>query len=119
MSPRHAAKGGRRWRYYVTQAVLQGRKHEAGSVARVPALKIERWVAKSVRAASSSSKRQGWQELHQPKARCHGASTDAPTAPQTDYAVILRAAIERSSCLERQSRSSLPRGWRVTTNLAS
>ena len=34
MSPGHAAKGGRRWRYYVSQAILQGRKHEAGSVAR-------------------------------------------------------------------------------------
>ena len=95
MSPSHAAKGGRRWRYYVSQAVLQGRKHEAGSVARVPALKIERWVAEAVRAASSASNRQGWQELHQPEASCHGASTDAPTAHPTDYDVILRAAIER------------------------
>ena len=34
ISPSHAAKGGRRWRYYVSQAVLQGRKREAGSVAR-------------------------------------------------------------------------------------
>src|ERR1700688_3870531 len=40
MSPSHAAKGGRRWRYYVSQAVLQGRTHEAGSVTRVPALEI-------------------------------------------------------------------------------
>ena len=52
MSPSHAAKGGRRWRYYVSQAVLQGRKHEAGSVARVPALEIERRVAEAVCAAS-------------------------------------------------------------------
>src|SRR5271163_1316826 len=66
MSPSHAAKGGRRWRYYVSQAVLQGRNHEAGSVARVPALEIERRVAEAVRAASSAFKRQGWQELHQP-----------------------------------------------------
>ena len=42
MSSSHAAKDGQRWRYYVSQAVLQGRKHEAGSVARVPALEIER-----------------------------------------------------------------------------
>jgi site-specific DNA recombinase len=28
MSPSHATKGGRRWRYYISQAVLQGRKHE-------------------------------------------------------------------------------------------
>ena len=55
MSPSHAAKGGRRWRHYVSQAVLQGRKHEAGSVARAPALEIEPRVAEAVRAASSAS----------------------------------------------------------------
>ena len=60
MSSSHAAKGGRGWRYYVSQAVLQGRKHEAGSVARVPALEIERRVAEAVCAASSASNRQGW-----------------------------------------------------------
>jgi site-specific DNA recombinase len=76
-------------------AVLQGRKHEAGSVARVPALEIERRVAEAVRAASSASKRQGWQELHQPKASGHGASTDSPAAPPSDYDAALRAAIER------------------------
>jgi site-specific DNA recombinase len=95
MSPSHATKGGRRWRYYISQAVLQGRKHEAGSVARVPALEIERQVAEAVRAASSVSKRQGWQELHQPKASGHGASTDAPAVPPSGYDATLRAAIER------------------------
>jgi len=29
MSPSHAAKGGRRYRYYVSQAILQGRKHRS------------------------------------------------------------------------------------------
>jgi len=37
MGPSHAAKGGRRWRYYVSRAVLKGRKQDAGSVSRVPA----------------------------------------------------------------------------------
>jgi site-specific DNA recombinase len=78
MSPSHAAKGGRRWRYYVSQAVLQGRKHEVGSVARVPALEIEARVAEAARAASPASNRQGWHELHQPKASARGASTDSP-----------------------------------------
>jgi hypothetical protein len=55
MSPTHAAKKGRRWRYYVSQAILQGRKHEAGSVERVPAIEIERRVAEAVRGASSAS----------------------------------------------------------------
>ena len=95
MSPSHAAKDGRRWRYYVSQAVLQGRKHEAGSVARVPALEIERRVAEAVRAASSASNGQGWQELHQPKASGHSASTDSPTMRPSDYDATLRAAIER------------------------
>jgi site-specific DNA recombinase len=95
MSPSHATKGGRRWRYYVSQAVLQGRKHEAGSVARVPALEIERRVAEAVRAASSASKRQGWQGLHQAKAGGHAASIDARAVRPSDYDATLRAAIER------------------------
>jgi site-specific DNA recombinase len=41
MSPSDAAKGGRQWRYYVSQAFLQGRKQDAGSVARAPAEEIE------------------------------------------------------------------------------
>jgi hypothetical protein len=54
MSPTHAAKGGRRWRYYVSQAILQGREHEAGAVARVSAFAIEQKVAEAVRVALSS-----------------------------------------------------------------
>jgi hypothetical protein len=37
MSPTHANKKGVRYRYYVSQALLQNRKAEAGSIARVPA----------------------------------------------------------------------------------
>ena len=95
MSPSHAAKGGRRWRYYVSQAVLQGRKHEAGSVARVPALEIEARVAEAVRAASPASNRQGRRELHQPRASGHGALTDPPAVHPSGYDATLRATIER------------------------
>ena len=41
MSPSHANKKGVRYRYYVSQAVLQKRKGEAGSIARVAAPDIE------------------------------------------------------------------------------
>jgi DNA invertase Pin-like site-specific DNA recombinase len=58
MSPSHAAKGGRRWRYYVSQAILQGRKQDAGSVARVAAGEIERRVCEAVRDVLSVSDRQ-------------------------------------------------------------
>jgi site-specific DNA recombinase len=95
MSPSHAAKGGRRWRYYVSQAVLQGRKHEAGSVARAPALEIEARVAEAVSAASPASNRRGRQELHPPKASGRGASTDSPAVRPSDYDATLHAAIER------------------------
>jgi hypothetical protein len=37
MSPTHANKRGVRYRYYVSHAILQNRKAEAGSIARVPA----------------------------------------------------------------------------------
>jgi site-specific DNA recombinase len=55
MSQSHATKKGRRWRYYVSQAILQGRKQHAGSVARLPALEIERSVAEAVRGTLSAS----------------------------------------------------------------
>ncbi len=41
MSPSHARKNGARYRYYVSQALIQHRKTEAGSVARVSAPEIE------------------------------------------------------------------------------
>jgi site-specific DNA recombinase len=54
MSPSYATKNGRRWRYYISQSILQERKHEAGSLARVSAPEIERKVAESVRAVLSA-----------------------------------------------------------------
>jgi hypothetical protein len=41
MSPTHAVKKGVRYRYYVSTALVQGRKADAGSVARVPAKEVE------------------------------------------------------------------------------
>lgn len=48
MSPSHANKKGKRYRYYVSQAVSQQRKHEAGSVTRIPAHDIEALVLEKV-----------------------------------------------------------------------
>src|SRR4029077_2687171 len=49
MSPTHANKRAVRYRYYVSHAILQNRKAEAGSIARVPAPEIETLVCDSVR----------------------------------------------------------------------
>ena len=49
MSPSHAVKkGGQRYLYYVSQAILQGRTQEAGSVARLPAPDLERLVTEAI-----------------------------------------------------------------------
>ena len=50
MTPTHAQKGSRRYRYYVSQAVLQG-KADRGSVSRLPAPEIEAIVVGALRAA--------------------------------------------------------------------
>ena len=49
MSPSHANKKGVRYRYYVSQGVLQNRKTEAGAVARIAAPEIEDLVVAAIR----------------------------------------------------------------------
>jgi DNA invertase Pin-like site-specific DNA recombinase len=49
MTPSHSRKKGVRYRYYVSQAVLQSRKHQAGQVFRVPAPEIEAVLERFVR----------------------------------------------------------------------
>ena len=48
MSPTWARKGSKRWRYYVSQAALQGDKSKAGSIIRVPAPELEALVTEAV-----------------------------------------------------------------------
>lgn len=45
MSPSHARKNGARYRYYVSQALIQHRKAQAGSIARISAPEIEAAVS--------------------------------------------------------------------------
>src|SRR5271168_5166069 len=49
MSPSHSRKGGARYGYYVSSALIQGQPQSAGSMARVPAAKIEAVVLDAVR----------------------------------------------------------------------
>jgi hypothetical protein len=50
MTPSHATKRGVRYRYYVSQAVLQRKATEIGRVARLPAPEIEALVVQALRA---------------------------------------------------------------------
>ena len=49
MSPSHSRKKGVRYRYYVSQAILQSRKAQAGKVFRVPAPDIEALIERFLR----------------------------------------------------------------------
>src|ERR1700730_4783288 len=49
MRPSHANKRGVRYRYYVSQAVLQNRKTQAGSITRASASDVEELIIAAVR----------------------------------------------------------------------
>jgi hypothetical protein len=49
MSPTHTRKGGIKYRYYLSSAILNGVAERAGSIRRVPALDIEAAVIRAVR----------------------------------------------------------------------
>jgi site-specific DNA recombinase len=50
MSPSHTTKNGVRYCYYVSSPTAQGRKNEAGTIARLPAREIEALVMDAIRA---------------------------------------------------------------------
>ena len=49
MSPSFSSKNGARYRFYVSSAILRGRKMDAGSVARVSATDIEQTLINALR----------------------------------------------------------------------
>jgi hypothetical protein len=49
MTPSHSNKNGVRYRYYVSHVLLQRRKTDAGRVARVPAIQLEKLVVETIR----------------------------------------------------------------------
>ncbi len=57
MSPSHAVTRGQRYRYYVSQAVLQDRPQEAGSIARLPARELEQVVTNAMFNALAGDER--------------------------------------------------------------
>ena len=63
MSPSHALKKGRRYRYYVSQALLQGRKDSAGTVSRVSAPMIEELIERQARGWIPKADQSNWGQL--------------------------------------------------------
>jgi len=61
MSPSHARKAnGRRYRYYVSQAVLQGRHEGAGSIRRISAEAIETLIERTLCKSLPKAKQAEW-----------------------------------------------------------
>jgi hypothetical protein len=50
MSPSHSRKGGARYCYYISSALVQGQPASTWSVARMPAAKVEALIVDTVRA---------------------------------------------------------------------
>src|SRR5262249_4323391 len=53
MSPTHTMRRGNRYRYYISQALLRGRRQDAGSRSRVGADEVEQLVVDALRCPSS------------------------------------------------------------------
>jgi site-specific DNA recombinase len=49
MTPSHARKNGKRYRYYLSSSLIQGQAERAGSVRRVSAPEVETIVIEAVR----------------------------------------------------------------------
>ena len=56
MGPSHAAEGGRRWRYYISRAILKSCNSDAGSITRVPAAQIEKQVFDAIQSVIASKR---------------------------------------------------------------
>ena len=111
MSPTHANKAGVRYRYYVSQALLQGRKNEAGSVSRVGASEVENARVLTALCTRSPTGRYGSSRSHWPRAdrgasRSHRRHAEASsyhccvirkrrTAPQDHHPVSSHASPAR------------------------
>ena len=55
MSPTHSTRNGRRYRYYISQAIPQYREQEAGSVTRIPAQAIEGIITDQIKSLFENS----------------------------------------------------------------
>ena len=79
MTPTHANKKGVRYRYYVSHAILQGPKSNAGSVPRVSGPDVEKLIVEAIRANRA----------------CNPIDLDRDVVDQhLGRAVILKGAIE-------------------------
>ena len=101
MSPTHARKGGIKYRYYLSSALIDGRSEQAGRVSRVPAAEIETIVARSAREHLNLSQAVGDKtiidthvrrvEIHPQQLSihlCESAASDATSKKSRSFACL-------------------------------
>lgn len=66
MSPSYSTKKGARYRFYISSALLRGRKAEAGSLSRISAIDLEGAVLKTIRASQPTDAQLSDAELINP-----------------------------------------------------
>jgi len=108
MSPSYTVRRGRRYPYYVSQALLQNDRRRAGSIARVPAEEIERLVHRALSSAgedcSSAEALRNRVErviVHTDrveifKATTHDALADAEETPASRTVVVMAKLAHRN-----------------------
>jgi len=123
LSPAHAGKAGRCYRYYVSQAVLQNRPEEKGSVTRVPAHDLEKLVTERIASFLGSPTTIGEKvfmsgdDATSQKTMLDAAERvssswsglDEGTRPRLVRALMLRAIVSSRSLIVILSRTALRR----------
>jgi site-specific DNA recombinase len=94
MSPTHTNKGGARYRYYVSQAVLQ-KEQPTGSISRVPAPEVEALVISALR--NHVSRADTDQHFTQDDRELVERYLDCVTVTPNEITVRLRETIEKTT----------------------
>lgn len=55
MSPSHSNTRNRKYRYYVSQAIIQHRKNETGTISKIPAGEIEKFITQEIKEFISNT----------------------------------------------------------------
>jgi site-specific DNA recombinase len=103
MTPSHAVKNGKRYRYYVSQALLQHRTHRTGQEARIPAHEIEALVVGQLQAL-----------LHDPGALFDLLADETPDLAELH--ALLAAAADLAQSWATLAPAALRRFVRAITN---
>ena len=108
MSPSHVRKGGIKYRYYLSSALLHGAAERAGSVRRVPAADIEALVIRSVREHLKPSQEIDDRSL----VNTHVARVEV----QPEQLIIQLAEAQGSDRQKAGSNAALQVPWHKTTS---